>query len=259
MHKVKSLNSFDMAKIILLGYLAYFFFSILPYANELLVLDNGLLFFPNILKLAGSKIVLQIIICIFGVTALVGIFYRNSKFIFTVIFYALLCFFHMNYMSYNPGQPFLISLVGFLAFSPSLGKIETNFLRHSYLLYSLLLYLGYFYSGLDKLLYSDLWRSGEALEIILKGIYSRSSLFNQIFFNLPDSLQSILTQSVVALELVGIMAIIFWKKRHIVLGILTLLQLGILVSLSFTELSLLMLMIHFLLWRASFIDSEVNS
>lgn len=165
----------------------------------------------------------------------------------------VLTLFHLNPLLYSPALPFEIWLLCCLSIvgleSSRQSSVQTLLHRGAWAL----LATGYLITGLDKVLHSESWRSGTALFYILSGPLARFPELFAFFQSLPSSVQTGMSWSIPALEILFLPFCFFTRTRGLAWWCLTGVHVLILIVLWLPSVSIGMLLFHFYL-----IDSPVE-
>ena len=252
-------------------YLSVHFLRLLPYGTELfsregVLADPSLNFthgaFPNLLEWiddpTGVAIFLISLSALSAVLAL-GLVRRTAS---LLLWYGWACLFHRNNFIDNPFVFFGGWLLLVCAVVPR-GE-PLSWPRHGAgaswrmpaILYGgawLVLALSYSVSGLDKLLTSPSWRSGEALRFVMESPLARDTVLRELFLELPASLVRIGTWLALATEAVFAPLCLFHRTRALAWCAATAMHLAILCLIDFEELTLGMLLFHLFVFDARWI------
>ena len=107
-----------------------------------------------------------------------------------------------------------------------------------------LLALGYTFSGLDKLWACPSWRSGQALGLVLELPLARPGALRDLLLSLPAPFLALATWGALATEILCLPLCLWGRTRPFAWLAATLLQVGILATLGFAELTCGMLLVH---------------
>ncbi len=169
-----------------------------------------------------------------------------------VLAYGAACLFNRNNLIANPSLPYLGALLLLSCTVPrGEGLSLTTPARDDWFCPTwteraawILLATGYTFSGLDKLSSSPSWRSGEALRLVLELPLARPGALRELLLSLPSSALRLLSWGALGLEALALPLWLNAKTRPWAWVALTALQLGILCTLGFAELTCGMLLVH---------------
>jgi len=107
----------------------------------------------------------------------------------------------------------------------------------------ILMAIGYSFSGIDKL-FSPSWQDGSAMTHLLNNPLARDNFIRNIMLMLPEWSLKLMTWGVVIAEISFLPLCLCRKGRFIAWSIMVFMHLGIMMVVSFADLSIGMLMIH---------------
>lgn len=254
-----SARQFAVFRILLGGYLALHFWTLVPYAGELFS-NRGMLpdarelptaLFPN--PLAGAtpsdaRLWLSVG-CALAVALAAGVWRRPVA---LVLWFGWACLFNRNPFIANPSIPY----VGWLLLAcavipneaplrPSLPRPDDDWAVPQPLYFGawLLLGLGYTLSGLHKLA-SPSWLDGTAVRHVLELPLARDTALRDAALSLPRGVFASLAYSGLIAEITALPLFVIPATRPYAWWGLGGMQLGILCLLDFADLTLGMLLFH---------------
>lgn len=253
-------------------YLLLRFLGLIPYAGELfsregtipdpgLNLTHGIL--PNPLTVWDQPWQVQVFLGALAAGALLFALGVQRRPLALALAYGAACLFDRNNLISNPSLPYVGSLLLLSATIParepwrlfgSPSDEEFYFPRWTLRTAWLLLALGYTFSGLDKLSSAPSWGSGEALRFVLELPLARPTTLRELLLSAPPELLRLATWGALAVEVLCLPLCLFRRGRLAAWVAATGLQIGILFTLGFAELTLGMLLVHWFVllpgWRA---------
>ena len=228
------------------------------WSNQGILADSSLNFtygiFPNVLELFDAPFQVQ---CFVAFNALLSLgillgFWRRTCCL--LLWYGWACLFHRNNLISNPGIPFVGWLLLANALIPigeplSLSKAKESagaWRMPASLFYGswMIAALAYTVSGIDKC-QSPSWMDGSAIAHLLENPLARDWALREWMLSLSASVLSLLTWSVLALEVVFGILCIWGRTRPWAWFLIMAMHLGILSIVSFADLTFGMMMIHF--------------
>lgn len=231
-------------------YLAVHFLHLLPWSFEVFGRNglmkepslNGTYFlFPNILNLLNSsELLVQMFLILLAIAALIlasGRFVLGAS---LTLWYGWACLFNSNNLILNPTLPYigwLLLAVGYMSTRPN------HIHKEIYTVAWFLLAVGYSVSGWAKLM-SPSWQDGSALIKIINNPLARDYFFRDFLAALPPSLWKTLTWFTVGLELLFLPLSFFKSARFWIWTGMVALHLGILLVVSFADLTIGILIVH---------------
>ena len=254
---------YSLFRIVFGSYLLLHFLFLIPAAPDIwsnvgILADPALNFtygaFPNILNLLDSPLQVR---CFVAFNALLSLgillgFWRRTCCL--LLWYGWACLFHRNNLISNPGIPFVGWLLLANALIPigeplSLSKAKESagaWRMPASLFYGswMIAALAYTVSGIDKC-QSPSWMDGSAIPHLLENPLARDWALREWMLSLPASVLSLLTWSVLALEVVFGILCIWGRTRPWAWFLIMAMHLGILSIVSFADLTFGMMMIHF--------------
>lgn len=251
---------FSFFRIIVGVYLTIHFISLIPYGPEVwsnkgilpkasLNLTHGV--FPNILNLFDSPLFIQIFLAILvALSILLTIGFKRSI-VSILIWYGWVCLFDRNNFINNPGIPFIGWLLLCLTVIPKGEPLSFKTRRDENWKMPAVLFIGawiimslsYTISGIDKFL-SPSWRNGQAVQFLLENPLARDGWLRELSMSFPSGVLTMLTWSILTLEIVFLPFAIFKKTRFWIWLGMIFLHLSILLLVDFADLTVGMLMIH---------------
>lgn len=256
-----SARQFAGFRIVFGLYLAAHFAQLAPYGKELfsregalpradLNLTHGIL--PNPLEHWDSPRVATGFLL--GLTVLSLAFAAGilRSLVAMLLWYGSACLFNRNNLISNPAIPYLGMLLLLCAIVPKgegygLSRKSDNWFFPAWVYGTawLLLFGGYTFSGLHKLLFSPSWRDGAALSHVLSLPLARPGWLRETIVNWPVPLLQIVTWLALGLEISALPLCLFPQTRFLIWSALAAMHVGILGVIAFADLSLGMLMVHF--------------
>ena len=254
-------RGFAALRIALGLFLAQRFLFLIPYAGEVFgrdgtMADSDLNFTAGILPspLDHWDQPWQVQLCLVSLVALsllfaAGVARRPAA---LVLAYGAACLFNRNNLIANPSLPYLGALLLLSCTVPrGEGLSPTSPARDDWFCPTwtvravwILLACGYTFSGLDKLSSSPSWRSGDALRLVLELPLARPGTLRELLLSLPSPALRLLSWGALGLEVLALPLWLSAKTRPWTWAALTALQLGILCTLGFAELTCGMLLVH---------------
>lgn len=264
MHQLKAISGyqFGLFRILLGFYLLWHFYGILPHAAELFS-NQGVLaeaainptypFFPNPLYLWDTPRAVEMFVTVLFLAAALlayGVLRRPAA---LVLWFGWAALFHRDNLIANPSLPYVGLLLLLTLLIPPGEKLRPKaralpepswFVPASvYATAWWLLMAGYTYSGVVKL-GSPSWLDGSAFSHVLQNPLARTGWARDLVLALPDGVLQTLTWGALGIELLAL-PLAFSKRTRPWIWLATLgLQLGILMVVNFTDLTLGMLLIH---------------
>jgi len=222
-------------------YLLIIFISAIPsaaaiWSNEGLVskasanLTYGI--FPNILNRFDSPGEVKIFLIALAAFALCFTIGFGRRWAALVLWYGWTCLFNRNNLTLNPSIPYIGWLLLASCFVPagepwSVNKKDDNWQMPKLLLLGawILLILGYFFSGVDKL-QSVSWANGSAIKKIME-CHLGLSWNKWLLANLPQRFSAFVNWVAIGLELACLPLALFDRTRRLAWIFTLLIQLGI--------------------------------
>lgn len=259
-------------RIILGAYLTYHFIGVLPDAEDLFGTSMpydvtlsplyGYLWNP----LAYMNATLFVAIMLWMSCLLVWECY--PRLVAALLWYGWICLFNWNPLISNPGLPYVGFCLLSLCFVEEEEYYESsvrwvqNMLKGRFpnrLFYSawFLMAAGYLWSGCNKLKRSVSWQEGTALQYVLEGCLARDNFLRDFLLNYP-SLLKFMTYFSLGLELAAPLGL-FYHTR-LLFWLLTLsFHIGIMMLINFEDLTLGVMMIHFMTFEARWIEPYLGN
>ena len=248
---------FSLVRTLFGMWLIQHFIFLIPHGSELFSSEG--------MKVAGGALYLKDSLAPLrspaGITAVL-ILATASSIMFTIrikralnSFFLFLCWiflFHQDLLSYNPGVPYIGWMLIALALVPSTEERffwenkHPDFSFPPVLFWGLWIIVatGYSASGIHKFLYSPLWREGRAFIYILDYPAARSEFIKEAYYSIPLLFQKIICWAVILIESLFFLSIINTGFRKWMWILNTSMHLGILITLKFGGLSVIMIIIH---------------
>lgn len=260
---MKPISGYQFAafRIVLGIYLALHFAALVPYAPELFsrngVLPDARLNFthgilPNPLEHLDTPAFATGFVAALALLAVVLATGRARRESAVLLWYGSACLFNRNNLMSNPSLPYIGSLLLLTATVP-LGEPMVAFKRKAadwffpvwtFRTAWILMAVGYTYSGLDKWITSPSWQDGTALLHVVNLPLAQPGPMRELVASLPDFALAGMTYGALALEVGFLPLALFRKSRPWVWSATTAMHLGIMLLVSFADLSLGMLMVH---------------
>ncbi len=248
---------FSLIRMLFGLWLIQHFLFLIPYGRELyssegIRVANGALYLKELLAPLRSPFGINVILILATLSSVLFTLRIKRAYNSFFLFLCWVFLFHQDLLSYNPGLPY----VGWLLLALSLvTETEERFFwqnNHPEFSYPKILFLGlwiiivsgYSASGLHKFFFSPLWREGRAFIYILDYPAARSETLMNLYFALPLFTQKLICWFVLFIESFFFLAIINSVFRKWMWIFNTLMHLGILLTLKFGSLSIVMLIIH---------------
>ncbi|MGJ8655989.1 MAG: DCC1-like thiol-disulfide oxidoreductase family protein [Akkermansiaceae bacterium] len=262
-HSDFSARQFITFRILFGIYLTCHFASLIPYGVELFS-DVGILggegvnpfngSWPNPLFLEGSSnwITPWLITALIASVSFTLGFLRRSIALF--LCFTMSCLFTANPLIANPSLGYIGMLLLLCAAIPPLTK-DWKMPHMACLTAWILLAAGYTFSGILKLS-SPSWINGSALQHLLENPLARPGVIRDLMLSLPDGFLSIMTWSVLLLEVSFVPLAVFKKTRFWAWSLMLLIHLGIMTTVDFTDLSLGMVMVHLFTFQRNWLPSR---
>lgn len=251
-----------LCRFLLGGYLAFCFFEILPYAQDVFS-NSGMLpnprmsltfaYFPSPFWFDDSPAMIYGVIGLLVLASMglaVNIFPRTFA---LILWYGQTCLLHRNVLTSTPSLPFIgwLLLVNVLLTQQKAGNERANnLLGYSFVW---IVGLGYALSGYDKLLTPD-WQSGKMLALMAQMPSARSWWFSELFTELPGIVLQGLTYGVMLLELLFLPLILIKRTRAFANIAMLAAHIGVLLIMNLTEISVAMLIVHLWLFDAKWFE-----
>ncbi len=264
MPRLNSSQYFSLLRMLFGTWLFIHFINIYPYSSELysnigVKVLGGEIYLKSALSPLRSPIGIKLLIGMAIVSSIMFTFkyfrLMNSVYLFLVWIFL----FHQNLLSYNPGVPYVGWFLMVFMISPTnehrffWHKNRTDFEFPKTLFWGIWIVMATTLStsGIHKWLYSPLWREGMALKYIFHYPASRFDFLSKIYSLLPMFIQKLMTWTVIAMESSLILGLGIPKIRKFTWILSVLVQIGILSTLKFAELSILMTILHLFLVESS--------
>lgn len=219
--------------------------------------------FPNLLGRLDSPIQVQLFLGLLTLLSIALTLGVLRPVVSVVLWYGWVCLFNRNNLILNPGLPYVGWILLLLAVIPrgepiALFSPKKEGWQMPKLLYWgawALMLVGYTISGFDKL-GAPSWRNGEAISILVDNPLARDWFVRSIFDAAPMWMTKTMTWSVLGIEIISAFMIFHRWTRKIIWFALLGMHLGILLIVDFADLTLGMLMIHFLVFDASWLKPK---
>jgi len=268
MHAIKSISprQFAIFRIVLGVYLAIHFAQLIPYGTELFSNQGALAnprlnftygIFPNPLEHWDSPQIVTCFLIVLFVAAIafaVGWFRRTAA---ILLWFGWACLFNRNNLISNPSIPYIGLLLVLTVIVPTGEALHPSRVSHSwqfpamvYWAAWILMAAGYSFSGWTKL-HSPSWVDGGALFYVLNNPLARCGPVRDLLLTMPPAVLRGLTWGTLAAELLFLPLSLLRSTRIAAWCTLAGIHLGILTAVTFTDLSLGMLMIHLFTYNPS--------
>nr|WP_294905750.1 HTTM domain-containing protein [uncultured Lacibacter sp.] len=224
--------------------------------------------FPNLLNMYDSPGEVKLFLSSIAFLSLLFIVGFKRRIVAFLLWYGLTCLLNRNNMILNPAIPYIGWLLLACTIIPygeplSVTKKKTYTTINNWQISPLLItgawlifFLGYFFSGIDKL-YSASWIDGTAVKKIMFGPLGLSSN-DFILGSAPNLFFTFLNWFVIIAEITCLPLALFKQTRKWSWIITTLLQIGILLTLSISTIVYGMLAIHILLFDKSWFEGKMQ-
>ena len=265
-------RQFAIFRALLGFYLAVHFAALVPYGAELfsnrgvladarLNLTYGIL--PNILEHYDSPAFVTVFLVAMSIFAVAFAFGFQRRFIALLLWYGWACLFDRNNLINNPSIPY-IGLILLLTLLVPTGEARTymrnqrwKFPKMVYWTAWILTAAGYSFSGWMKLR-SPSWIDGSALYHVLNNPLARPGLVRDFLLALPASCLRTLTWASLGAELLCLPLSVTGRGRSIAWSILVAMNLGIVFTINFADLTMGMLLLHLFTFDPSWIGKGDN-
>ncbi|MDQ3047924.1 MAG: hypothetical protein M3R27_10280 [Bacteroidota bacterium] len=257
-YKITSQNyqpvQFKTFRIILGMYLLLHFLFLLPYSTEMFS-EEGIFaqpelnftygYFPDWLYQFDSAMQVKLFFFILILASALFITGRFRRIVSFILWYGWVCLLNRNNLIINPGMPYIGWLLMACVFIPEGENNSKSWSLPNWCLLGawLIMSLGYFVSGLDKL-NSPSWLNGDTFGILLDNPLSRDTILRDWSLHIPASILRGITWLVLVIELIFLPLALFSKTRKYAWALMVGLHLSILCYIKFTDLTIGMLMIH---------------
>jgi hypothetical protein len=200
--------------------------------------------FPNILAIADTPHAITALLVIAVIASALFCIGVADRLCAVLLWYMLACLFGRNPLISNPSLPFvgwmLLAHAGMLATKD--GR-EWRFDPRIYAAAWIVMALAYSYSGYTKLM-SPSWVDGSALQYVLHNPLARSYWLTHFLVSLGPRVLQLLTWGGLALELSFAPLACIPRFRPWIWGAMVSMHIGLLLTVSFAELSIAMLLLH---------------
>jgi len=247
-------HQFAIFRILFGLYLALLFAELIPYSAELFggaaysLVKAEIQPLPNLLTYFGHPAEFLIVLVLLSILFAAGIFRRPAS---LLIWYGLYCLFHQNVRIDNIG----LAYTGWLLLACTLvptgealrvrRKYQSQWAMPRLLIVSawIILAVSYAVAGATKFK-GELWTDGRLVGYLLESAMARDWWLDRWLLRLPASFLAFLTWSVVAAELSFLPLCLFRRTRFFAWLILTLMNVGIIFTLDFAQLTCAILLFH---------------
>jgi hypothetical protein len=256
-------------------YLAIHYFRLVAWGQELFS-NQGLLpvaslsplahLFPNVLTIGDSPFFVQALLVAatcFSLLFAIGLWDRAAA---GILWYLGACFLGRDPLIMNPALPYIGWLLLAHIFLPEApcGSLAAWIRRRSnddwrmtpsiYLVAWIVMAIGYTYSGVMKMT-SMSWSDGSALERILSNPLARPGHFRIWILALPPALLKCGTWSALGLEIAFAPLALLRRARPWTWSAMLCLHLGLLLLISFPDLTAGMVLLHLFTFDPAWVDS----
>lgn len=269
-------NQYRLYRALLGTYVFIHLARLLPWAGELFS-NVGMLtaagqsplfgIVPNVLSLTDAPHFVVGLLTAGTIAAIAFACGYHDKLAALILWYVLACLFGRNPLIANPALPYVGWMLLAHVFVPSLPRgplpetdtpdVPSGWAMPKALFGAawIVLMLAYSYSGYTKLL-SPSWISGDAISYVLQNPLARDYFLRDWLLALPSGTLSILTWSVMAIELLFAPLAMIRRLRPILWGAMFFVQLGFLCLLNFADLTTPMLLFHLLTFDPRWIKAK---
>ena len=269
MHERYSPYQFTTFRILFGLYLALQFAELIPYSDELFggsaysLVKAGLQPLPNLLIYFERPAEFLIVLVLLSVLFAAGCFRRPAS---LLIWYGMYCLYHRNVRIDNVG----LAYTGWLLLACTLvptgeplrvgRRYQSQWEMPRLLLVSAwtVLAVSYAVAGVTKLT-ANLWTDGRLLGYVLESAMARDWWLDRWLLRLPGGIPAFLTWSVVAAELSFLPLCLFRPTRFFAWLVLTLMNLGIIFTLDFAQLTIGILLFHLFVFDTQWFCRCLNS
>ncbi len=245
---------FAIFRILFGLHLATVFAEVIPYSAELFggaaysLTKAEIQPLPNLLTYLGRPEAFLVVLVLLSILFAVGIFRRPAS---LLIWYGFYCLFHQNARIDHIG----LGYTGWLLLACTLvptgeplrvgRKYQSQWAMPRFLLFSawVILAVSYAVAGATKLS-GELWMDGRLIGYLLESAMARDWWFDRLLLHLPTSFLAFLTWSVMAMELSFLPLCLFRRTRFFAWLLLTLMHVGIILTLDLAQLSIVILLFH---------------
>lgn len=263
---------FGLFRVAFGAYLAVHFAHLIPWGAELFGRTGTLGdpsvsplhgVFPNVLTLWDSPPQVTVFLVAMVVLSLLfaaGVWRRVAA---VLLWYGWACLFNRNPLISNPGIPYVGLMLLLSSLVPATERLRFQLRsRHDerfampYWVFGaawVLMAVGYSYSGVVKLM-SPSWLDGSALWHLLNNPLARDGFARDIALQMPMPLIRIATWGALAAEVLFLPLALVSRVRPFAWAALLGMHLGIVMLVSFADLTAGMLMLHFFTWDGRWTD-----
>lgn len=268
-----SSRQFAVFRIALGVYLAFHFAHLVPYGTELfsnhgVFADSTLNFtygiLPNPLEHWDSPIgvtAFLLALCVLSIAFAAGVCRRPAA---VLLWFGWACLFNRNNLINNPSIPYIGLLLVLSVIVPTgetLSRKNPDRAWHSppmiYWTAWILMAAGYSFSGWMKLS-SPSWIDGSALFHVLNNPLARCGFARDLLLDLPAAALRLMTWLVLAAELLFLPLSLWGRTRKLAWSTLTAINIGILFTVNFTDLTVGMLLIHWFTFDRRWLPDSIR-
>jgi predicted DCC family thiol-disulfide oxidoreductase YuxK len=251
---------FALFRMIFGVYLLWHFLILLPNATELFsssgILANPSLNFTypiapwNPLYYFDSPSTIYIFVSFLILLSAMLVLGWQRPIVTSLLWFGWACLYNRNNLISNPSIPYIGLLLLLLAIIPKGEPLAFKERSKDWqmplmipIVAWILMAVGYTFSGIDKL-FSPSWQDGTAMLHLLENPLARDNFLRDIMLILPLWLLKLMTWGVIIAEITFLPLCLCARGRLIAWSIMVLMHIGIMMVVSFADLSIGMLMIH---------------
>jgi predicted DCC family thiol-disulfide oxidoreductase YuxK len=259
-------GQYSVFRVLFGAYLVVHFLHLLPWAPEIFsnagvivkASDSPLInLFPNILALYDAPWFISMLVVSAALASLALLAGWHDKGAAIWIWYVLACLFGRDPLIANPSLPYVGWMLLAHLFIPKApygswtarGRVDPgggwSMPKGIFLAAWIVLALSYSYSGYTKLL-SPSWVDGHTISYVLQNPLARDYFLRDFFLGLPPIYLQLLTWAVMWIELLFAPLVLLRALRPLLWGAMLFVQFGFAFLLNFADLTLAMLLFHFL-------------
>jgi hypothetical protein len=225
-------------------------------ANAQLNLTHG--YFPNILNSIDTPLFIYTFVSILLICSFLLLVGIQRPLISIMLWYGWVCLFDRNNLISNPGIPFIGWILLCFAVIPkgeplclfTNKKSDWEFPKLLFIGAWAIMAIGYTISGFDKF-NSPSWRDGTAIIHLLNNPLARDWGLRTFLLSFHETILHIMTWGILFIEITFLPFAIWSKTRKWIWLLMILMHIGILLIVDFADLTIGMLMIHWLTYDRS--------